>query len=129
MAERKIEIIIKKVGKAAQEETVVHSLGKMQELVGGHIELVRLPREIDMWVNEEGLLEENPQLNCRLIAFDKVVGEIYGDVFFAGHDDEGETVGLTVYQKAWLKEHMQTIGIMVDTVYSKMYEVSGITVR
>ena len=79
------------------------SYKQLSEAVGGMIEraiiptpLVKLPGcEIDCWVNEEGLLE-NLTINQRLTALcARSYGDILvGDAIFAGHDGEGETVGL-----------------------------------
>ena len=88
------EILIKRVG----QEPVVESreeitLEVMKEIVGGHIELLKLPGGVDLWLNEEGLLiglEPNLLVNGHLIV---------GDVFFSGSTPDGDTVGLTEDQK------------------------------
>ena len=75
------------------------SYKQLSNAVKGYIELAPLPTipssgkyEIDCWVNEEGLLK-GMHCNRELTAY---AGGTYlvGDAIFAGHDGEGETVGL-----------------------------------
>jgi hypothetical protein len=65
-----------------------------QELVGGYIERLMIDDEIDLWLNEEGKLN-GLQPNFNLVRNDKVIDVVVGDVFFASHDDEGNTTSLT----------------------------------
>lgn len=64
-------------------------LAAMQEIVGGLLELVRLPDGLDLWCNEEGvLLGMTPN---RIVAGHV----IHGDFFLARHNEEGEPVSVT----------------------------------
>jgi hypothetical protein len=87
-------IIVKRVG----QEPVVESrdeitLEVMKEIVGGHIELLRLPHGIDLWLNEEGKIIE---LEPNIVLGSEV---IVGDVFLSGSTLDGDTVGLTELQE------------------------------
>jgi hypothetical protein len=87
-------IIVKRVG---QEPTVESrdeiTLEVMKEIVGGHIELLRLPHGIDLWLNEEGkLIDLEPNI---------VLGQeiVVGDIFLSGSTPDGYTIGLTEIQE------------------------------
>lgn len=109
-----MEIMIKKVG---QEAVLVkdweHSYENMKKIVGGYIECVSLPHGIDMWLNEEGLLEQLP-LNLQTSMNGQVVHVIVGDVFFAGHDGEGETIGLTSGQQKFIRERLTSDKLLIS---------------
>ena len=96
----------------AEVKTIPNELGKMQELVGGgYFEIIRgeymLPPALqnsvlakyDIFVNEEGIrrgLEPNICLNPEA-ALEKNysnAGLLFGDIFIAGHDTEGDTVSI-----------------------------------
>ena len=75
------------------------SYKQLSNAVKGYIELAPVPPipasgdyQIDCFVNEEGLLK-GMQCNRELTAY---AGGTFlvGDAIFAGHDGEGETVGL-----------------------------------
>lgn len=109
MKRNKIRIVSKRIGEAMEVMEMEHTLENMQEKVGGHLEVVELPNGIDLWLNEEGLLEQL-SVNVLTVADGQVLHTIVGNVFFAGHNDEGETIGLTDQQIAWLKVKMQPVG-------------------
>lgn len=104
-------IVVKEVGKELKFEETEITLEKMQKLVGGYIECFRLPNNIDMWLNEEGILE---QLKLNVLILNKETGQeehhILGNIFFASHDDEGNTIGLTNKQIDWISENIKLIG-------------------
>lgn len=94
------------------------SLGQLQRAVGGYIERVplELQRGIDLFVNEEGLLNGLP-LNRVLTEFatqDSGWIELRGDGVFAAHDGEGETVGLTEAECAELEASLARCGAVVE---------------
>lgn len=75
--------------------------GTLQEEVGGYIDVVAMADGVDAFVNDEGLLDGLP-FNCQLPTTRGLV-PVVGDVVFAGHDGEGETISLTDAQVAhWL---------------------------
>lgn len=80
-----------------------NSYKQLSDAVGGYIECAIIPNvetagdySLDCYVNEEGLLEHLP-LNYRITVFaaKSYGGPLVGDAVFVGHDDMGETVGLT----------------------------------
>lgn len=84
--------------KADEEEGNVvfkeDDLNGSRELVGGYLELLRVDDDIDLWLNEEGkLMELNGNFNL-VVQGKRVIDVVVGDVFFASHDNEGNTTSL-----------------------------------
>ena len=95
----------------AEVKTIPNELGKMQELVGGgYFEIIRgemLPPALqssvlakyDIFVNDEGIingLEPNICLNPEAALnkdYDNA-GLLFGDLFIARHDTDGDTVSI-----------------------------------
>ena len=96
----------------AEVKTIPNELEKMQELVGGgYFDIIRgeymLPPALqssvlakyDIFVNDEGIingLEPNICLNPEAALkkdYDNA-GLLFGDIFIAGHDTEGDTVSI-----------------------------------
>ena len=79
-----------------------NSYKQLSDAVGGYIERAIIPHikpkgwyGIDCFVNEEGLLNQLPLNSCLTVFASKTYGgPLVGDAVFAGHDSEGETVGL-----------------------------------
>lgn len=93
------KVIIKNVGsKAFVKEIDIQDLSKLQEIVGGYIQIVPLPLEIFMVVNEEGMFMNLP-IN-RTMDDGSV---IYGNVFFCSSDGDDFT-GLNEEQIEWLQK-------------------------
>lgn len=75
------------------------SLSKLQSAVGGLIQPVDLDDKVTMWVNEEGLLREDLEMNPLATGlYVQLLGAqtpIIGDVVFTGApDEEGNTMEL-----------------------------------
>lgn len=91
-----MKAIVKKPGEDAQEITLAGTLESLQAQVEGLITVVYHEQldeaGITAYANDEGLLiGQSPNL--------LVYGQpIVGPVVFVGHNDEGETVGLTSEQ-------------------------------
>ena len=102
-----IKVMHVKVGETPKMIEVAAVLENKQKLVGGWLECVRLPYNIDLWINEEGLLLDL-DLNFVTAVIDKgkpqIVHHIVGDVYFASHDGEGNTVSLNFYQQRIIRE-------------------------
>ena len=95
----------------AEVKTIPNELEKMQELVGGCFDIVRgeymLPPALqnsvlakyDIFVNDEGIingLEPNICLNPEAALnkdYDNA-GLLFGDIFIARHDSEGDTISI-----------------------------------
>lgn len=80
------------------------------------VDVVEIGHGIDMWVDDEGLLKEEPMPNsiatmfrtmswmCRKeVVIPAKMPPICGVAVFTGHDDEGHTVGLTDEQVKWIE--------------------------
>ena len=107
-------------------EVLPHTLENLQGLVGGWLDVVRagsyLPEALantalakyDIWVNDEGLINQLPFNIClnrgELMAkrYD-YAGILAGDVFLAGHDDEGNTTSIQLEDVPELKRVLQTL--------------------
>ena len=104
-----MRIMIKKVGEPPYvEERETLTLEDMQGIVGGYIECLSITPTLDMWLNEEGKLIDLP-LNLCVSNNGEIVDGICGDVFFASHDSEGETIGIT-------EEHEKLVGGMYENL-------------
>lgn len=95
----------------AEVKTIPNELGEMQELVGGCFDIVHgeymLPPALqnsvltkyDIFVNDEGIingLEPNICLNPEAALkkdYDNA-GLLFGDIFIAGHDTEGDIISI-----------------------------------
>lgn len=109
-------------------KVIPHELENLQALVGGWLDVVRagsyLPEALadtalskyDIWVNEEGLINNLPFNIClnvqELMAkrYD-YAGILAGDIFLAGHDDEGNTISIQMEDVPELKRVLQ--GLML----------------
>lgn len=90
-----------------------HSLQNLQSFVGGYIEIPHISKVlyqngIDMIINEEGKLVGLPT-TAILTDGSKVCETIQGNILFASHDDEGNTIGLSDEQVAVLKDMFKTM--------------------
>ena len=113
MKDEVITVMVLRAGEFMPEvKTIPNELGKMQELVGGgYFDIVRgeymLPPALqnsvlakyDIFVNDEGIingLDPNICLNPEAALnkdYDNA-GLLFGDIFIAGHDTEGDTVSI-----------------------------------
>ena len=121
-----IEVLVKEVGKELEERTVEHTIEALQEIVQGYFRNVNLPRNIIMWVNEEGNLRPLP-LNL-FLKKDREFSPIVGNVFFTGTTMSGDTVSLSDYQKDWLKKNMVSGGHAYEGA-RETYRLSVLKVR
>jgi len=83
-----IQAVIKNPGQDPIVVKIDPSLESLQRFVGGYIEVLHTSN-LDLIVNEEGLMINLP--------FNTYVNGIplVGTIIAVGHDDEGETIGLT----------------------------------
>ena len=92
-------------------------LKSLQTEVGGLITLANYYEElenhgVDIFADDEGLLKPNPKTT--LIITDKknrmkVLTCLVGNLIFVSHDDEGNTLGLTDKQIAFIKAHLKQL--------------------
>lgn len=98
---KKIKVILKRVkDKYGKEIEIPDTLEKLQELVGGYIEILTLRPGLVAIFNEEGRLREMPY-NCRV---DGV--PIVGPVLIAGADEEGELQDCPISISEWIERWM-----------------------
>lgn len=85
---KKIKVIKFPVGSDPMVVEIDDSLEAMQAVVGGYLEVVVVDG-LDLWCNEEGLIDDMP--------FNRLMGghAIHGDFFLARHDDEGDSTSVT----------------------------------
>jgi hypothetical protein len=96
----KVAVVITTAGDFSLLDVEQDFLNKMQKAVDGLIQPVDLEPKVTMWVNEEGLLRNDLQVNSIGTGlFVQMLGgetPIIGDVVFTGGtDEEGDTLGLT----------------------------------
>lgn len=107
-------------------EIIPHTLENLQGLVGGWLDVVRagsyLPEALahtalskyDIWVNDEGLINQlsfNICLNRHELMEKRYdyAGILAGDIFLAGHDDDGNTTSIQLEDVPELKRVLQTL--------------------
>ena len=112
-----------------QMRVIVNKLENLQGLVGGLLDVVRagnyLPEELantalakyDIWVNDEGLVSRLPFnicLNVQELTAKRYdyAGILAGDIFLAGHDDDGNTTSIQLEDVPELKRVLQ--GLMLS---------------
>lgn len=101
-----VVILKKEVGTPVQLATVENDLRSMQKLVNGTLAVIPLGNKIDLWYNDEFLFQEELQPNI-------ILGNspLCGQVFFASHDEEGNTTSLNKSQIEHIKKRIKTVGI------------------
>ena len=106
-----MKIITKEAGRPHETRTFeTFGLEEMQAIVDGYIEPIYVGHGVDMWLNDSGKLYNLP-LNLVLGSDGeerKILDTIQGDIFFAGSDDEGGTVGLTDEQIEWVEQNLDS---------------------
>lgn len=100
----KIRVVKVNMGEKPRITEIEDSLEASQEIVGGYIERVAIGTEIDLWLNEEGKLDDDLNENIVLVSKGRPYDVVHGNVFFTSHDDEGNTVSLTDEQIEDLKK-------------------------
>lgn len=74
-----------------------------------HLDAVRLPENIDIWVDDEGLLQSGNVILEYLIKTpqgDEVDIQLAGNALFLSCDDDGNSIGLSREQFNWIKENI-----------------------
>ena len=104
-----MQIIVKKVGEPHEVRTIESlDIEDMQNMVGGLPVRFHVGNGVDMWLNDMGKIIALP-MNLAIGSPDKrVLDTIHGDIFFAGDNNEGETIGLTDEQVGWVEEKLDS---------------------
>lgn len=107
-----ITILKKEPGKDLELIEIDGSLSSMQKIVKGYLGRSSLGYNIDLWYNDESLLV--PDCKKNLFLGSQI---IYGDVFFAAHDHQGNTTSLSVSQMMFIKEHLKKFNSLSIPIY------------
>ena len=90
-----MRVVVAEPGKRAEVREIGSGLDAMQAVVGGWLEVVPTWAGHDLWLNEEGrLVGLEPNRLVRAPQSD-AWWDIYGTLFVASSNDEGETVSLS----------------------------------
>ena len=112
------KIILKKPDENPMIELTKNvGLEYLQKKVDGYIDIVRLPNNIDLVINDEALLIDNPQPNFRLF-LNGYQHDIYGPVAFTSYNDDGDSIGLSdeqisILAQVFKVEHFEEIQFSV----------------
>ena len=100
---------------------IPNTLDALQKIVGGYIEIPYMGNElyengIDIIINDEGKLIEGMNKEIAVVekATGKVLDVIFGNCIFAGHDEEGDTIGLTPDQMTIVGNELYHSAILND---------------
>jgi hypothetical protein len=97
MSDRKIRVLVCRVGEQPRVEEIEPTLRGMRSIVDGYLQCVPLEDGVDLWCDEEG----GPL--CKNLPFSRDVApssargyhHLHGPFFLTRHDDEGEATSLT----------------------------------
>ncbi|MBF2356013.1 DUF3846 domain-containing protein [Listeria seeligeri] len=67
--------------------------------------VVQLQENIDIWCDDEGLLQPKNHVIC--LKIDGINMPLAGNLLFLGHNNKGETIPLTDHQFDWLEKHVE----------------------
>lgn len=97
-----------------EEREIDGTLESLQDIVGGYIEIPFLSEtlyeyDIDMIINEEGKLINglNPEIAVLKEKTEELLDVVYGNIIFASHNNDGETVGLDEEQIAIIERTLE----------------------
>lgn len=88
----KIKAVVAEVGKEPEVREITDSLESMQAIVGGYVECIMMPGNIDIYINEEGRLMNLP--------FNRFVAglPLVGNIFAVSRDKDGNCISLNQNQ-------------------------------
>lgn len=99
-AEMSINVILKRAGAPLACVEIPNTLEALQRLVGGYIEIpaylpahLKLPKGLDVVINEEGRLSRLP-VNFAVVEDSAILDTIHGAVVCARVDGDGEFVSI-----------------------------------
>lgn len=113
----------------AGAKNIKGDLKSLQAEVGGLITLANYyeeldARNIDIFADDEGLLKSNPIITFFVTSKEnkyKSIATLVGNLVFASHDDEDNTLGLSQKQLSFIKEHLKKVAyINKDTNQVKL---------
>jgi hypothetical protein len=94
------------------EKEINNTLEALQTEVGGYIEIPFLSAKlndnrIDMIINEEGKFIDGLKIEIAVVHQGRIMDLVFGNIVFASNDDEGNTIGLTEEQIAFVKQELK----------------------
>ena len=105
------------------EKEIDDTLEALQEEVGGWIDIPYLSEElnklgIDVIINDEGkLIGLDPEL---ILFYENEIADIVcGNILFASHDEEGNTVGLSEEQKLYIMKNLYVGNWALNLMFGK----------
>ncbi len=105
MIELAIKVVVKQVGEQPKVKVIENNIKALQEIVGGSIEMVRVPftnEMLYMVCNDTGKLDNLPVNFYEPARCDIIVG----NVFFTAGDYEGNLIDLTNEQIRAIKSYL-----------------------
>lgn len=93
------------------EKEIDNTLEALQTEVNGYIEIPFLSEkfyhhQVDIIINEEGKLIDGLSMEIAVVHDGRIVDIVFGNIVFASHDDEGNTIGLTDEQINFVKQEL-----------------------
>lgn len=105
---RKTTFLGRKPQEIGFERIELNSPQERQAYVEGDLDCISWPLNIDLWVNDEYLLNaSNDTLSLAIVQKDKSVQQIYGNLYFASVNEKGESVSLSEEQLRFIKSHTE----------------------
>ncbi len=102
-------------------KSISNELEALHEIVGGYIEIPHLSdtfyeNGIDIIINEEGKFIDGMQKEIAVVdkSSNVVLDVIFGNCIFAGHNEDGETIGLTENQMRTVQNMLSDVGFLGD---------------
>lgn len=106
--ERKTTFLGKRPQEVGFERIELNSLQEQKAFVEGNLDRISWPMNIDLWVNDEFLsIASKETLSLVIVREDKSVQEIFGNVYFASVNENGESVSLSEDQLRFIKAHTE----------------------
>lgn len=109
---------------------IENTLESLQEIVGGYIEIPYLSKDfshnrIDVIINDEGKFIDGLNKEIAIVerGTNRILDIVYGNVIFASHDIEGNTISLNEEQIEIVKEKLKNEVILYDRKIDKDFFV------
>lgn len=116
----KIKVMVVSNGELVEKE-IDNTLGTFQDIVGGYIEMPLLSKtlkqhNIDIVINDEGKFIEGLKPEIAIVGkgTNAVLDVVYGNCIFVGHDNVGNTTGLTNEQIQIIMKELEVSAMLND---------------
>ncbi|MEK5217766.1 DUF3846 domain-containing protein [Psychrobacillus sp. FSL H8-0487] len=114
---KKLKVLYKAPNLAAEVKEIEGSVAGMQKAVDGScFACTEITDQIDLWYNDEFLFHDfQPNLFLDSVMY-------HGSVFFAGHDEMGNTISLNEQQIDYLKKRIVNVGENLAQIFFNLSE-------